>query len=57
MVVWPEKCGDGSIATKTPFKLPKHLADPEITRLNKLVKKHKEGIIEKVDWLDRLAFA
>ena len=47
--------GDGKDDTKTPHK-PPHRSNQQMTRLSKLAKKHREGHMTKVDWLDRLTF-
>ncbi|CAK8675552.1 phosphatidylinositol 3-kinase catalytic subunit type 3-like [Clavelina lepadiformis] len=55
LCVWPDVQGDGSLNTKTPYKSPERV-DQQMTRLSKLAKKHREGHMTKVDWLDRLTF-
>ncbi|XP_055595216.1 phosphatidylinositol 3-kinase catalytic subunit type 3 [Uranotaenia lowii] len=51
--VWPELEGDGYYNSKTPGKCNDN---NQMQRLSKLAKKHRNGQIEKVDWLDRLTF-
>ncbi|GMP82765.1 hypothetical protein CsSME_00036933 [Camellia sinensis var. sinensis] len=53
--LWPRKEADGSIQTTTPGKVPKEERG-ELERLEKLVNKYERGQIQRVDWLDRLAF-
>nr|XP_002128077.1 phosphatidylinositol 3-kinase catalytic subunit type 3-like [Ciona intestinalis]XP_026691217.1 phosphatidylinositol 3-kinase catalytic subunit type 3-like [Ciona intestinalis] len=53
--VWPDVPADGDVPTTTPYKAPPH-ASKQMTRLAKLTKKHREGHMTKVDWLDRLTF-
>ncbi|XP_059656126.1 phosphatidylinositol 3-kinase, root isoform isoform X2 [Cornus florida] len=53
--LWPGKEADGSIHTTTPGKVPKEERG-EVERLEKLVNKYERGQIQRVDWLDRLAF-
>ena len=53
--VWPGVVGDGSIATITPGKTKDH-GKEQMQKLAKLAKKHRNGQINKVDWLDRLTF-
>jgi hypothetical protein len=61
------KPGDGLDSTRTPAKLP--ITDAATTtpaalaadglrlrQFAKLAKRHRTGLIDKVDWLDRLAF-
>ncbi|ESO00877.1 hypothetical protein HELRODRAFT_113006 [Helobdella robusta] len=53
--VWPKKEGDGRWNNNsTPGKLKSK--DDEMSRLAKLTKKHSNGQIPKIDWLDRLTF-
>ncbi|PSS28620.1 Phosphatidylinositol 3-kinase [Actinidia chinensis var. chinensis] len=49
------KEADGSIETATPGKVPKEECG-ELERLEKLVNKYERGQIQRIDWLDRLAF-
>ncbi|XP_052204901.1 phosphatidylinositol 3-kinase, root isoform isoform X2 [Diospyros lotus] len=51
----PRKEADGSIHTITPGKVPKGERG-ELERLEKLVNKYERGQIQRIDWLDRLAF-
>lgn len=52
--VWPSVEADGAHPTTTPGKVSgKH---DEMSRLSKLSKKHRNGHMAKVDWLDRLTF-
>ncbi|KAK3017117.1 hypothetical protein RJ639_006967 [Escallonia herrerae] len=53
--LWLGKEADGSICTTTPGKVPKEERG-ELERLEKLVNKYERGQIQRVDWLDRLAF-
>ncbi|ESP05458.1 hypothetical protein LOTGIDRAFT_181298 [Lottia gigantea] len=52
--VWPKVKADPSRVTTTPGKV-KDPAD-QMSRLAKLSKKHRDGHMVKVDWLDRLTF-
>nr|CAI5868714.1 unnamed protein product [Callosobruchus analis] len=51
--VWPNREADGNMPTTTPGKAKDH---GKMQRLAKLAKKHRNGHITKVDWLDRLTF-
>ncbi|KAM3280845.1 phosphatidylinositol 3-kinase, root isoform [Capsicum chacoense] len=53
--LWIGKEADGSINTTTPGKVPKEERG-ELERLEKLVNKYERGQIQRIDWLDRLAF-
>ncbi|GAV61020.1 LOW QUALITY PROTEIN: Arf domain-containing protein/PI3_PI4_kinase domain-containing protein/PI3Ka domain-containing protein/PI3K_C2 domain-containing protein [Cephalotus follicularis] len=53
--LWQGKQADGSLPTATPGKVPRHERG-ELERLEKLVNKYERGQIQRVDWLDRLAF-
>ncbi|XP_076179765.1 phosphatidylinositol 3-kinase catalytic subunit type 3-like isoform X2 [Ptiloglossa arizonensis] len=53
--VWPGVEADGSISTNTPGKTRGH-GKEQMQILAKLVKKHRNGQINRVDWLDRLTF-
>lgn len=53
--VWPGVAGDGNWPTTTPGK-GKDLKENQMQRLAKLAKKHRNGQIQKIDWLDRLSF-
>lgn len=53
--VWIDVEADGSTETTTPGK-GKDTAPNQMQRLAKLAKKHRNGQISKVDWLDRLTF-
>ncbi|XP_058833251.1 phosphatidylinositol 3-kinase catalytic subunit type 3 [Topomyia yanbarensis] len=53
--IWPEVKGDGKYTSATPGKCNDFCND-QMQRLSKLAKKHRNGQIEKVDWLDRLTF-
>lgn len=53
--VWPGIEADGNIPTSTPGKARDH-GKEQMQRLAKLVKKHRNGQINKIDWLDRLTF-
>ncbi|CAI9092938.1 OLC1v1028311C2 [Oldenlandia corymbosa var. corymbosa] len=53
--LWLGKEADGSVHTSTPGKVPKEERG-EVEQLEKLVNKYERGQIQRVDWLDRLAF-
>lgn len=53
--LWPDVVADGSFHSKTPGKSNDY-CNNQMQRLAKLAKKHRNGQIEKVDWLDRLTF-
>lgn len=53
--VWPKVEADGSDESRTPGKGNEN-CEHQMQRLAKLAKKHRNGQIEKVDWLDRLTF-
>lgn len=53
--VWPSKAADGNYPSTTPGKV-KDIGKEQMQRLAKLAKKHRNGHITKVDWLDRLTF-
>lgn len=53
--VWPNRVADGSPNTSTPGK-PCDDGKKQMTRLAKLAKKHRNGHMPEVDWLDRLTF-
>lgn len=53
--VWSDVPGDGNVPSKTPGK-GKDLSQNQMQRLAKLAKKHRNGQIQKIDWLDRLSF-
>lgn len=53
--VWADVEADGNFNTKTPGKI-KDSSKNQMQRLAKLAKKHRNGQIPKVDWLDRLTF-
>lgn len=53
--VWVDVEADGNAETQTPGK-GKDLSKNQMQRLAKLAKKHRNGQIPKVDWLDRLTF-
>jgi phosphatidylinositol 3-kinase len=53
--VWPNVEADGNESTTTPGK-GKDDDKNQMQRLAKLVKKHPNGQIQKMDWLDRLTF-
>lgn len=53
--IWVDVEADGSAQTTTPGK-GKESAPSQMQRLAKLAKKHRNGQIPKVDWLDRLTF-
>lgn len=53
--VWSGVEADGSQATSTPGDADDNTPS-EMTRLSKLVRKHRKGRMMTVDWLDRLTF-
>ncbi|GJT59161.1 phosphatidylinositol 3-kinase, root isoform [Tanacetum coccineum] len=53
--LWLGKEADGSVHTTTPGKVPKKERG-ELERLEKLVNKYERRQIQRVNWLDRLAF-
>ncbi|XP_012268882.2 phosphatidylinositol 3-kinase catalytic subunit type 3 [Athalia rosae] len=53
--VWPCVEADGNCPTTTPGKARDH-GKEQMQRLAKLAKKHRNGQMSKVDWLDRLTF-
>ncbi|PNF20743.1 Phosphatidylinositol 3-kinase catalytic subunit type 3 [Cryptotermes secundus] len=53
--VWPSQEADGNFPSSTPGKARDH-GKEQMQRLAKLTKKHRNGHIAKVDWLDRLTF-
>ncbi|XP_032668261.1 phosphatidylinositol 3-kinase catalytic subunit type 3 isoform X2 [Odontomachus brunneus] len=53
--VWPGVEADGGVPTSTPGKARDH-GKEQMQRLAKLAKKHRNGQMNKVDWLDRLTF-
>lgn len=53
--VWPGIEADGNNPTTTPGKVRDN-GKEQMQRLAKLTKKHRNGHISKVDWLDRLTF-
>lgn len=53
--VWIDVEADGNFVTTTPGK-GKDSSKNQMQRLAKLAKKHRNGQIPKVDWLDRLTF-
>lgn len=52
--VWPYRAADGSENSTTPGK--PHNNESQMYTLTKLEKKYREGLIQEVDWLDRLTF-
>ncbi|XP_060525936.1 phosphatidylinositol 3-kinase catalytic subunit type 3 isoform X1 [Cylas formicarius] len=56
--VWPNVVADGKYPTSTPGKGNdgKDHSKDQMWKLSKLAKKHRNGHIPKVDWLDRLTF-
>lgn len=55
MRIWADVEGDGTLNTATPGK-GKDSSKNQMQRLAKLAKKHRNGQVPKVDWLDRLTF-
>lgn len=53
--MWADVEADGIYETTTPGK-GKDSSKNQMQRLAKLAKKHRNGQIPKVDWLDRLTF-
>lgn len=53
--VWPGKEADGSEPSTTPGKTPGS-GKERMQKLAKLAKKHRNGYMPEVDWLDRLTF-
>lgn len=53
--MWADIEADGTYDTTTPGK-GKDSSKNQMQRLAKLAKKHRNGQIPKVDWLDRLTF-
>jgi hypothetical protein len=53
--VWPGLEASSNIFTSTPGKARDH-GKEQMQRLAKLAKKHRNGQMSKVDWLDRLTF-
>lgn len=53
--VWIDKEANGETCTKTPGK-GKDSSKHQMQRLAKLSKKHRNGQVPTVDWLDRLTF-
>ncbi|KAE8745182.1 Phosphatidylinositol 3-kinase catalytic subunit type 3 [Frankliniella occidentalis] len=53
--VWPDRVADGSFPSCTPGKARSH-GKEQMQRLSKLAKRHRNGYLPKVDWLDRLSF-
>lgn len=53
--VWPGVEANGNTPTTTPGKA-RDYGKVQMQRLAKLAKKHRNGQINKVDWLDRLTF-
>ncbi|XP_033226096.1 phosphatidylinositol 3-kinase catalytic subunit type 3 isoform X2 [Belonocnema kinseyi] len=53
--VWPGVEADGRNPSSTPGKARDH-GKEQMQRLAKLAKKHRNGQMSKVDWLDRLTF-
>ncbi|XP_054714105.1 phosphatidylinositol 3-kinase catalytic subunit type 3-like [Uloborus diversus] len=52
--LWNNVEADGNLNTKTPGKTD--CAKEQMNKLSKLTKKHRNGHMIKVDWLDRLTF-
>ncbi|XP_052870088.1 phosphatidylinositol 3-kinase catalytic subunit type 3 [Anopheles cruzii] len=53
--VWPQVEPDGSTDSSTPGKCA-NAGVSQMQRLSKLAKKHRNGQMNKIDWLDRLTF-
>ncbi|KRY20820.1 Phosphatidylinositol 3-kinase catalytic subunit type 3 [Trichinella patagoniensis] len=55
--VWPFQSGDGTLANRTPGKMKVGAGCcSETVRLMKRSKRYFSGLMEKVDWLDRITF-
>lgn len=52
--LWNNVEADGNLSTRTPGKTD--CSKEQMTKLSKLTKKHRNGHMIKVDWLDRLTF-
>ncbi|XP_062590997.1 phosphatidylinositol 3-kinase catalytic subunit type 3-like [Saccostrea cucullata] len=52
--VWPNTLPDPNVNSTTPGKTKDH--KDQMSKLAKLSKKHRDGHMLKVDWLDRLTF-
>ncbi|KAK1299177.1 hypothetical protein QJS10_CPB14g00351 [Acorus calamus] len=53
--LWPRKEADGSFPTTTPGKVPR-IERGELERLEKMTNKYERGQIQRIDWMDLLAF-
>ncbi|KAL9258130.1 Phosphatidylinositol 3-kinase, root isoform-like protein [Drosera capensis] len=53
--LWFGKEADGTVPSATPGKVPRHERG-ELDRLEKHMNKYERGEIQRIDWLDRLAF-
>uniref|UniRef100_A0A182PPU7 Phosphatidylinositol 3-kinase catalytic subunit type 3 n=1 Tax=Anopheles epiroticus TaxID=199890 RepID=A0A182PPU7_9DIPT len=53
--VWPQMEPDAACISTTPGKVSSTNVN-QMQRLSKLAKKHRNGQMEKIDWLDRLTF-
>lgn len=53
--MWPNQVADGNCPSSTPGKASDH-GKEKMQKLAKLTKKHRNGHMTKVDWLDRLTF-
>ncbi|KAK4046921.1 Phosphatidylinositol (PI) 3-kinase [Microbotryomycetes sp. JL201] len=54
LYLWRGREADGATDSNTPSKLA--LRQDEMGRLEKLVKRHERGDVQRMDWLDKLAF-
>ena len=55
--VWSDVVADGSLKNFTPGEIEDNIEmQSEMTRLSKLVQKHRKGRMMTVDWLDRLTY-
>ncbi|KAJ8676950.1 hypothetical protein QAD02_012737 [Eretmocerus hayati] len=54
--VWPEIRADSTSSSSTHGKMRNSLGQHQMQRLAKLTKKHRNGHMSKIDWLDRLTF-
>jgi phosphatidylinositol 3-kinase len=54
--VWPNREADGNHPSSTPGNSIDLESNNQMQRLAKIAKKHRNGQIPKIDWLDRLTF-
>ncbi|KAI8895707.1 kinase-like domain-containing protein [Globomyces pollinis-pini] len=53
LILWPGVQADGNSPTSTPSKIS---TQSDLDRLEKFMRKYDRGDLQKVDWLDELAF-